>query len=369
MRAKKRKISLTILVMFFVFCSAIALPYFLYDPRNKLDYSISRSSMELSDGRWSKVLPFPETDGLPVWSPDTKINQIACNREYKKESNGWVIKQWKNEHSLCFYKQRNSTESCDGADLTLVTKTSAYCHWKDKKTVFLSLNSKEMANKGCKSNAKGNVGGYVSYLAWEPRILPDYFKKKERYMLSNVDEIFVRFGFRNTKVDDRSICEKTDDENNYTKGVVHSYATATFSEISPETGRGTGRSIFYQILNYDARRDIQGQMENKYHYYLTCNYKSNKYSTMIYRDSVTDFHQEIAYPPREGGGELIDYEFNIVAGVKHGLTKCYEDADPNNFKFAGFHIGTEIKNGAKHSFAVVNPEIEIIYNDNLPYYP
>lgn len=348
---------------------ASAVVFFMFhDARTKPKYSILRDSMSLPKNSHSKIIPLPKIDSLPIWSTKTAINRIACNQEYKESSNGWVIKQWKNEKSLCSDIGTKTADYCDNADSVFHTPTSSYCHWKEQQQVLLSIDSKEMPNQGCNPNARGNVGGYVAYLAWEPKILSDYYKNYERYMLSNMEEIFVRFRFKNKKVGDKYKCRKTRIHKDITDthAVVHSYATATFSELDPKTNKGTGRTIFYQILNYDARKDIQGETLNGYHFYLKCNYKNGKQLTMIYRDTVTDFDQKMAFPQSDiGGGEFVDYEFNLMAGMKYGLTRCYDDANPDNFKFAGFHIGTEIKNGANHTFVIQKPEIEIIYKNPI----
>lgn len=338
--------------------------YLHFKGREQGIYALPRDQVVVPAQGKVRVMAMPRLKGLPIWSVDTKINRIACNRQYKEASRGWVIKQWKNQDSLCTDKSPEPTASCAGASSELSTRTARYCHWKQEKKVLLSMDAGKMANRGCNPNAKGNVGGFVSYLAWEPKILPDFFKQGERYMLRNMEEIFVRFRFRNLKVDDAYECDrsKVDKDAVHTKAIVHSYATATFSEIEPGTRRGTGRAIFYQILNYDARTKVQEHILQGRHVYVTCNYKNNKHSTMIYRDTVWEFGQPIAYPPREGGGEFIDYEFNLLAGMKRGIKECYGDIDPGNFKFTGFHIGTEIKNGALHEFMIEKPEIEIIYS-------
>lgn len=327
-------------------------------------YALSRQQLVIPPQGKVRLLSMPQVAALPIWSVDTKVNRIACNRQYKEASQGWVIKQWKNQDSLCHDKSPEPTGNCPDASSGFSTSTARYCHWKNERKVLLAMDASKMANHGCNPNAKGNIGGFVSYLAWEPRILPDFFKQRERYMLRNMEEIFVRFRFRNIKVDDAYECNrsKVDKDAVHTRAIVHSYATAAFSEIDPATQRGTGRSIFYQILNYDARPKVQEHILQGRHVYLTCNYRNNKYSTMIYRDTVFEFGQPIAYPPREGGGEFVDYEFNLLAGMKRGIRECYGDIDPDNFKFTGFHIGTEIKNGAKHEFMIEKPEVEIIYS-------
>jgi hypothetical protein len=312
----------------------------------------------------SRVFMLPETDGLPVWSTDTKVNRISCNRQYKDASNGWVIKQWKNQDSLCNDKDPMPLPDCADASSELSTNTSRYCHWKREKKLLLSIDAGKMENQGCNPNAKGNVGGFVSYLAWEPRILPDFYEQRQRYMLRNLEEVMVSFRFRNLKVDDSFTCDESrvDKAAVHTRAIVHSYATATFSEIDPKTNRGTGRTIFYQILNYDARPKVQEAMLLGRHDYLTCDYRNNQHSTMIYRDTVLEFGQAIAFPPGENGGEFVDYEFDLLRGMKQGLKKCYENIDSGNFKFTGFHVGTEIKNGARHEFMIQNPQVEIIYS-------
>ncbi|BAO44508.1 hypothetical protein [Thiolapillus brandeum] len=343
--------------------AALAL-YLHFKGRDPGVYALPRQQLKVPPQGKVRLMALPETRGLPIWSVDTKVNRIACNRQYKAASQGWVIKQWKNQDSLCHDKDPEPARDCPGASSEWSTSTSRYCHWKAERKVLLSMNAAKMRNHGCNPNAKGNVGGFVSYLAWEPKILPDFFKQRERYMLRNMQEIFVRFRFRNLKVDDAYECDRSqvDKEAMHTKGIVHSYATATFSEIEPGTRRGTGRTIFYQILNYDARPKVQEHILQGRHVYLTCNYRNNKHSTMIYRDTVFEFGQPIAWPPRKGGGDWVDYEFNLLAGMKRGIKECYGDIDPGNFKFTGFHIGTEIKNGAYHEFMIGKPEIEIIYS-------
>ena len=308
----------------------------------------------------------PETDTLPVWSVDTQVNRIACNRKYKDAADGWVIKQWKNQDSLCNDKDPTPLPDCPQASSELSTSTSAYCHWKNERRILLSMDAGKMANHGCNPNAKGNVGGFVSYLAWEPRIIPDFYKQAERYMLRNIKDVVVGFRFRNIKVDDSFVCDesKIDKGAVHKRAIVHSYATATFSEIDPKTKKGTGRTIFYQILNYDARPKVQEAMLLGRHGYLTCNYKNNRHSTMIYRDTVLKFGQPIAYPPSEGTSDLVSYQFDLLEGVRKGLKKCYGDIETGNFKFTGFHVGTEIKNGARHKFLIEDPQVEIIYARN-----
>ncbi|WP_456417346.1 hypothetical protein [Thiolapillus sp.] len=346
--------------------AGLALAWYLhFKGREQGVYALSREQVAVPPQGKVRKMALPEIDGLPIWSVDTKINRIACNRQYKDAAQGWVIKQWKNQDSLCNDKSPAPTDVCPGASSELSTGTSRYCHWNKERKVLLSMDAGKMANHGCNPNAKGNVGGFVSYLAWEPKILPDFYRQRGRYMLRNIEEIFVRFRFRNNKVDDAYECDenKVDKDAVHTKAIVHSYATATFSEIDPGTGRGTGRTIFYQILNYDARPKVQEHIQQGRHVYLTCNYKNHKHSTMIYRDTVWEFGQPIAWPPRKGGGAFVDYEFNLLAGMKRGIKECYgDDMGADNFKFTGFHIGTEIKNGAFHEFMIEKPEIEIIYS-------
>ncbi|WP_457673769.1 hypothetical protein [Thiolapillus sp.] len=354
-----------LIILLLLAVGGLSLAWYLhFKGREQGVYALPRDKVVVPPQGKVRRLALPETDGLPIWSVDTKVNRIACNRRYKKDSGGWVIKQWKNQDSLCHDKSPEPTAACPGAASELSTRTSRYCHWRKERKVLLSMDASKMANHGCNPNARGNVGGFVAYLAWEPKILEDFWKKSERYMVRNMEEIFVRFRFRNVKVDDAYECDrsKVDKGAVHTRAIVHSYATATFSEIEPVTRRGTGRTIFYQILNYDARPKVQEHVLQGRHVYLTCNYRNNKHSTMIYRDTVFEFGQPMAYPPREGGGDFVDYEFNLLAGMKRGIKECYGDIDPGNFKFTGFHIGTEIKNGAYHEFVVEKPEIEIIYS-------
>ncbi|HID44698.1 MAG TPA: hypothetical protein EYP34_02940 [Chromatiaceae bacterium] len=352
-------------VLIVLLAAGLSLAWYLhFKGREEGVYALSRDQIAVPPQGKVRKLSLPEVDGLPIWSVDTKINRIACNRQHKATSGGWVIKQWKNQDSLCNDKSPEPTQACPGASSELSTRTARYCHWKKERKVLLSLDAAKMANQGCNPNARGNVGGFVSYLAWEPRILEEFRDHAERYMTRNMAEIFVRFRFRNIGVNDAYECDrdKVDKDAVHMKAIVHSYATATFSEIEPGTRRGTGRTIFYQILNYDARPRVQEHVHQGRHVYLTCNYKNDKYSTMIYRDTVFEFGQSMAYPPREAGGDFVDYEFNLLAGMKRGIKECYGDIDPGNFKFTGFHIGTEIKNGAYHEFMIEDPEIEIIYS-------
>lgn len=354
-----------VIILILAAAAGFSLAWYLhFKGREQGIYALSREQVRMPAKGKIRLMALPKIQGLPIWSTDTRVNRIACNRQYKQASQGWVIKQWKNQDSLCNDKDPQPTQACPDASSELSTRTARYCQWKDERRVLLSMDAGKMANHGCNPNAKGNVGGFVSYLAWEPKILPDFFKKRERYMVRNMEEIFVRFRFRNIKVRDAYECDrkKVDKGAIHTKAIVHSYATATFSEIEPGTRRGTGRTIFYQILNYDARPKVQEHILQGRHVYLTCNYKNNRHSTMIYRDTAFEFGQPIAYPPRKGGGDWVDYEFNLLAGMKRGIRECYGDIDPGNFKFTGFHIGTEIKNGAYHEVMVEKPEIEIIYS-------
>lgn len=348
-------------------------------------------SFSLPAGTTSRFISLPEADSLPIWSTKTSTNSIACHAEYKDESNGWVIMQWKNDYSLCIGNTTTKSPKCDSADSVRTTKSATYCHWNEDKTVFLALNAKEMNDHGCNPNANGNEGGYVAYLAWNPKILREFYKQPEQYMVGNMEDIVVRFKFYNKYLDQSYVCSEQSNEggegDHHVSAIAHSYMTATFSEIDPETNKGTGRTIFYQILNFDNREKVVEQMLNGTHGYMTCNYKNGTVSTMIYRDSVTDFGEEVSLPESGGNNKYkndllyyllhgydeqdyepplvaygeVDYEFPLLAKMKGAISYCYEDADPGNFKFAGMHIGTEIRNGARHEFYIENPEIEIIY--------
>ena len=339
--------------------------------RETRSYYVPREQILLQEGQKVRKLRLPKVKALPVWSEDTSINRIACNRGYKERASGWVIKQWKNQDSLCNDKsQEKNPDVCVNASSQLSTTTTRYCHWKRRRQVLLSVDAAAMESEGCEPNLRGNVGGFVDYLDWEPRLLPDFSAKSERYMIRNMQEIYVRFKFRNRFVDNSHNCGGPirGEDGTLRSGIVHSYSTATFSELDPNTKKGTGRTIFYQVLNYDARPFVQNEVENGVHEFWTCNYLNNQNITMIHRETVVEFGQSMAFPvDKSQRGGFKSYEFNLLDGVDRGLKRCYEDADPSLFKLTGFHIGTEIRNGAKHEFMIRKPEIEIIYKRGFVY--
>ena len=324
------------------------------------------SSPPNNQKQWTITLP-DNVNYLPIWSTSTKTNKIECNANVKSDSNGWVIKQWKNHQSLCLDTPATGQGPCASATSEFNTTTSKFCYWQDKKTILFDLNSRAMPFYGCKPNSKGNVGGYVNYLSWEPKIIPGYFDSdREKYMVRNMKDITISFDFANrlSDVDFRCPDKYVDKVRSEREAVIHSYATSMFSEIDPKTRRGTGRTIFYQVLTYDSRREVRDKADKGAHEFVMCNYRSNKHSTMIFRDTAPEFGYPLALPIGKNSAfsdHKIHYQFNLLERVSIGLSKCYKDYDFDNFKFTGFHIGNEIINGAIHSMEISNPKIEIQY--------